>query len=110
MLQIAMDATSGSFVALSQVAGSAESLSVIRDCRAAVREGDNVIGMEVFAEGGTAFHAAPSRNPGQYRTLPLGKSTLHLLTQYSVSMTSRTGRLGGGCSTACLLIRAMAAA
>ena len=68
-----------------------------------------MIRVKARLEALTAFLARTSRGPREELTLPSTEKTLHLLTQYSVSWISLTGRFLGDCRTACSFTRRAAA-
>jgi len=69
-----------------------------------------MVGVKRLAKRAAATLAAATGSPREHASLKAIESPFHLFTQYSVNCTSRTGRLAGGCKTACRLILAAAAA
>lgn len=69
-----------------------------------------MVGVKALAKLGATTLTAATGPPGEHAFLKTIESPFHLLTQYSVNCTSRTGRLAGGCKTACRLILTAAAA
>lgn len=69
-----------------------------------------MVSVEVSSEATPTFGAPSSGYQGEYDALADGERSSHRLTQYSVKMISLIGRLAGGFSTACLLIRTIAVA
>jgi hypothetical protein len=92
------------------VARPAQGLTVTELRRAAQDERHHVIGVKSRFQGLAAMLAAAGGDPGEHPPLQRRETALHVFTQYSMSWISRTGRLAGGCSTACWLIRRTAVA
>lgn len=70
----------------------------------------SVICVELCLQTLPTFRTASPTHQRKNEPLARGESAPHRLTQYSVNMISRIGRLGGGVSAACLFIRTIAVA